>query len=74
MINIITAKEATAISNEELSVNQIRKYIFEGIYNQPYILKFNIDLNRYSLKKRSGSSLKLFMFGVFIFPSQESQL
>ena len=34
MINVITAKDATAISNEELSVHQIRKYIFEGIYNK----------------------------------------
>lgn len=34
MINIITAKEATALSNEELSVKQIRMRIFDGIYNK----------------------------------------
>ena len=34
MINVITAKEATAISNEELSVKEIRKRIFDGIYNK----------------------------------------
>lgn len=34
MINVITAKEATAISSEELSVNQIRKMIFDGIYRK----------------------------------------
>ncbi len=34
MINVITAKEATAISNKELSVNEIRKRIFDGIYNK----------------------------------------
>ena len=33
MINSITAKEATAISMKELSVNEIRKRIFNGIYD-----------------------------------------